>query len=124
MKSILPAVIFFFSTTIAQAQDGPVNTLPAGKYETVLKTIGTKWVKGDIEIVDENHYRLSAANEMGEYRFSATAQRIFFTSGPMKGAFAKTVRNGNQFSILLPLAENQQLGQSLASADIIGSLKN
>ncbi|MES2882557.1 MAG: hypothetical protein V4676_10440 [Bacteroidota bacterium] len=124
MKSLLPAVIFFFTSAFAQAQDAPVNSLPAGKYETVLKTSGTKWVKGDIELVDENHYRLSSANEMGEYRFSATAQRIFFTSGPIKGAFAKTVRNGNQVAILLPLAENQQLGQQLASADIIGSFKN
>ena len=124
MKSILPAVIFLFTTAFVQAQGGPVNSLPAGKYETVLKTNGTKWAKGDIELVDENHYRLSSASEVGEYRFSATAQRIFFTSGPMKGAFAKTVHNGNQPSILLPLAENKQLGQNLAGADIIGSFKN
>jgi hypothetical protein len=97
--------------------------LPSGKYETLIKNNG-KWDKGDIVLLDEGHYKITTSNETGEYRFSITAQRLFFTSGPLKGVFAKTTLNNNSPSILIPLSENQQLGLKLASADVVAYLRN
>ena len=87
-----------------------VSDLPSGKYETRAKTAQNKWEKGDIILIDDNHYKLSSGTETGDYKFSVAAQRIFFTSGPLKGAFTKVVSaNGNPV-IILPREENGGLG--------------
>lgn len=106
------------------AQDAPVNQLPPGKYETVTKNAAGRWSRGDIQLLDNSHYRLTNEGEAGEYRFSVTAQRVFFTSGPLKGAFAKTSMQQNQPAIVIPLQENQHLVNLSAGADIVGVLKN
>jgi hypothetical protein len=121
MKLFLLSTLFLLTVFSAKAQE--VKALPAGKYETLIKNNG-KWDKGDIVLLDETHYKISSANENGEYRFSATAQRIFFTSGPLKGIFTKTILTNGTPAILIPLTENQQLGFKLASDDIVGALKN
>jgi hypothetical protein len=109
---LLSIVLFFACTAFAQNQ---VQTLPTGKYETVTKTTESKWEKGDIMLLDGNKYKLSSTNEEGDYRFSHAAQRIFFTSGPLKGLFAKTSLNNNSPVIVLPVAENDQIGFKLSS---------
>jgi hypothetical protein len=121
MKLFLLFIVFSLTVLSTKAQQ--VSALPPGKYETVIKNNG-KWDKGDIVLVDEGHYKITSSNETGEYRFSVTAQRVFFTSGPLKGIFAKTTLSNNAPAILIPLAENQQLGLKLASADVLGYLKN
>ena len=121
MKLFLLSTLFLFTVLSTKAQE--VKTLPAGRYETAIKNNG-KWEKGDIVLLDDSHYKITSASESGEYRFSATAQRVFFTSGPLKGVFAKTTLANGSPAILLPLSENQQLGLKLATADIVGALKN
>lgn len=121
MKLFLLSIAFSLAAGAATAQH--VHTLPPGKYETLIKNDG-KWDKGDIVLLDEGHYKLSSGGETGEYRFSSTAQRVFFTSGPLKGIFAKTILSSNEPAILIPLSENRQLGLKLATADIVGSFKD
>lgn len=116
MKLVLLFSLLTLSVLGAKAQN--VASLPAGKYETTIRNNG-KWDKGDIVLLDEAHYRMSQNGDTGEYRFSVTAQRVFFTSGPLKGVFAKTVLSNNIPAILIPLSENQQLGLKLAVADIV-----
>jgi len=122
MKLILLSsfILLFF---VAGAQS-PVSALPPGKYETFIKQNQDKWTQGDIILLDASHYKVSSSNEVGEYKFSATAQRIFFVSGPLKTVFAKTTLNANQPAIVIPAAENEQQGLKLASADVWGYLKN
>ena len=83
-----------------------------------------KWNQGDIILVDGNHYKITSSEEVGEYKFSATAQRIIFVSGPLKTVFAKTILNSNTPTIVLPAAENEQQGLKLVSGDILAFLKN
>ena len=71
--------------------------------------------QGDIILVNDNQYRISTSNEVGEYRFSVTAQRVFFTSGPLKSLYAKTSTSNNTPIIVLPVAENQQQGLKISS---------
>lgn len=120
MKPVLLLFILIFSFHCVKAQ---VNTLPVGKYETSLREKGAKWEKGDIHIINERHYKISGSVESGVYKFSATAQRIFFTSGPLKGFFAKTVQQDNAIAIVIPVTENEQLGYNIAVADVWGYLK-
>lgn len=120
MKSVLLLVCLLTAGYFAGAQ---VQSLPEGRYETVLKEKGSKWDKGDIVIVDASHYKISTSKETGEYRFSSTAQRIFFTSGPLKSVFAKTAFNGKTPAIVIPASENEQLGLQVASADVWGTYK-
>lgn len=120
MKQVLLLLLFSFLITGAYAQAGEVQSLPAGKYETLLKDRKGKWDRGDLIILDDTHYRLSSSKEVGEYRFSATAQRLFFMSGPLKSVFAKTARSGNKPAIIIPAAENEQQGMKLAAADVWG----
>lgn len=122
MKYFLLTIMFVICYGYAQSQDRQASSLPAGKYETVLKSNQDKWDKGDIIIIDERQYKISTSNEIGEYRFSVTAQRVFFTSGPLKTVFAKTTVNNNNPAIVLPVSENQQAGLKLIS-DIWGYLK-
>jgi hypothetical protein len=123
MKQILLSSCIVLFCTISKAQDKQAAALPAGKYETILKSNQVKWEKGDIIILDEHQYKISTSNEIGEYRFSVTAQRVFFTSGPLKTVFAKTTLDNNNTAIVLPVSENQQTGLKLNS-DIWGYLKH
>jgi len=120
MKTLL--LLFFFALSISsQAQ---TSNLPAGRYETILKQTQSKWNQGDIILVDANHYKITSNDEIGEYKFSATAQRIIFISGPLKTAFAKTLLTSDKPTIILPLAENEQQGLKLVTADVIAYFKN
>ena len=123
MKLILLLFFFTLCSTVF-AQNGTANNLPTGKYETILKQSQNKWSQGDIILVDANHYRITSSEEIGDYKFSATAQRVFFVSGPLKTVFAKTILNTDKPTIILPVAENEQQGLKLATADVIAYLKN
>jgi hypothetical protein len=114
MKVFLLSFILILSAQFCKAQN-QVNTLPPGKYETVIKNNEDKWERGDIILLDDNRYKVSASTETGEYRFSVTAQRVFFTSGPLRNIYAKTSLNNNTPTIVLPVAENEQLGLKLPS---------
>ena len=122
MKLILLLSLFFISSVVA-AQNSNPNNLPSGRYETMLKQSQNKWDQGDIILVDGNHYKITSNDEIGEYKFSSTAQRIFFVSGPLKTVFAKTVLNTNKPTIILPAAENEPHGGNLATADVLAYLK-
>lgn len=104
MKRVLLGTALLFTAFLGKSQS--LNALPSGKYEMVIKEKQDKWDRGDIIIIDENKYRISTSNEVGEYRFSVTAQRIFFTSGPLKNAFAKTSTDNNNPVIVFPPSEN------------------
>ena len=123
MKQVLLSLCFVLFFITGQAQNNQAPSLPVGKYETVLKSNHNKWEKGDIIIIDQRQYKISSSNEVGEYRFSITAQRVFFTSGPLKTVFAKTTLDNNKTAIVLPVSENQQTGLQLHS-DIWGYHKH
>jgi hypothetical protein len=114
MRAVLLISTLFLSL-MSRAQTDHVNSLPSGKYETFTKNNLDKWERGDIIIIDESRYRISSNEEIGEYRFSATAQRVFFTSGPLKTVFAKTLLKNNTPAIVLPINENGHTGLKLAS---------
>ena len=122
MKLTLLLSIFALSAVLAQKNTN--TNLPIGKYETILKQSQSKWEQGDIILVDANHYKITSSDEVGEYKFSATAQRVFFVSGPLKTAFAKTILNTNKPTIVLPAAENEQQGLKLATTDVFAYFKN
>ena len=117
------AIVTVFSISKVLSQKNTTN-LPIGKYETVLKQTQSKWNQGDIILVDGNHYKITTSDEVGEYKFSATAQRIFFVSGPLKTAFAKTILDAGKPTIVLPAAENEQQGLKLATTDVFAYFKN
>lgn len=108
MKSFYLLLILISSAFFVQAQN--VTALSPGKYTTKLKATQNKWEKGDVVLLDDSRYKLSSDAEVGEYRFSAAAQRIFFTSGPLKGAFTKVALNNNKAVIIFPLEQNRELG--------------
>jgi hypothetical protein len=113
MKVFLLSIVIFFALTVhAQNQ---LQSLPTGKYETVTKNNRNKWERGDIILLEGNKYKLSTSNETGEYRFSSAAQRLFFTSGPLKSLFAKTSLDNNSPVIVLPVEENDQVGFKLSA---------
>ncbi|HEU0064244.1 MAG TPA: hypothetical protein VFQ58_04400 [Flavisolibacter sp.] len=114
MRSLLLSAGLLFTSMCSWSQKN-LSSLPAGKYETVIKSNQDKWERGDIIILDENKYKISTATEMGEYRFSVTAQRVFFTSGPLKGAFAKTSTDNNNPVIVFPTTENEHMGLKISS---------
>ncbi len=116
MKSSILSVLLILAVLFTKAQD--VSYLPAGKYETKTKLAQNKWEKGDIILIDDSHYKLSSSGEVGNYKFSIAAQRIFFISGSLKSAFTKVVSvNGNPV-IILPIEQNGSLG---LTADIWAS---
>ena len=115
MKAYLLSSLFLFTLLGAKAQNNQVNNLPAGKYETIVKSNQIKWERGDIILMDDNKYTVSTSNEVGEYRFSITAQRVFFTSGPLKSLFARTSQTNEAPAIVLPVTENAQYGLKLSS---------
>jgi hypothetical protein len=119
MKRIL-LLSFSLASLCGLSQSSSVTSLPMGKYETFLKQSQNKWVTGDIILLSQNQYKVSSTNEVGEYRFSASAQRVFFVTGPLKAVFAKTGLTEDKPSILLPFLENEQQGLKMISADIVG----
>lgn len=108
MKVFLLLITLAVFSIQSRAQSS-VQTLPAGTYETVSKSSAGKWERGDLVLLDNTRYRLSTSGEVGEYRFSVTAQKIFFTSGPLKSFNARTSSDKNKPVIVLPTSENEQL---------------
>lgn len=108
MKSFLLSLLFVSSAICVKAQN--VTALLPGKYESKFKSSQNRWEKGDVIILDDSHYRLSSDKEVGEYRLSVAAQRIFFTSGPLKSAFTKVALKNNQPVMIFPPELNQDLG--------------
>lgn len=108
MKSRLLTVLLFSAALSAKAQN--VTDLVPGKYESKTKAAQRRWEKGDVIILDDSRYRLSSDKEVGEYRFSVAAQRVFFTSGPLKGAYTKVTLKNSQPVIIFPSEQNQDLG--------------
>jgi hypothetical protein len=103
---------------ISHGQAGHVTSLPTGTYG-IQNSAAAKFTFGDIVLLDDSHYRLSSDGTTGDYKFSATAQRLLFVSGALKGAFARTVLNADGPAILIPLKENEELGIRLATADVV-----
>ena len=122
MKAFILSSTMILISLISRAQDIQVNNLPAGKYETVTRHNQAKWDLGDIILMPENKYKVSTSDEVGDYKFSVTAQRVFFTSGPLKSLYAKTAMKNDKPQIVLPVSENTQFGQKIPS-DIVGFLK-
>lgn len=120
MKTFLLCLLLSLGIT-APAQ---VEQLPQGRYEMIVKEKNIKWEKGDLLLLDDHRYKTTITNEIGEYRFSHTAQRIFFTSGPLKSLFARTVQTSGRPSIVFPFLENEQLGFQIAAADVYGYHRN
>ena len=108
---------FLIAATLSHAQNREVGQLPAGVYE-VQKGKPEAAFSGDIVLLNDNQYKLRNGSELGEYKFSVTAQRVLFISGPLKGIFAKTVINAGAPAIVLPKKENEALGYRLAEADV------
>jgi hypothetical protein len=107
MKSFTLLLFILFTTAHCDAQQRDVSDLPTGKYETRFKNNQAKWPGGDIFLSDGGQYKLSGASEQGEYRFSAAAQRVFFTAGPLKGMYASTALYNNSPVIIFPTTESQ-----------------
>ena len=78
MKHLILSLSCVFLMTLCKAQNSQVSNLPQGKYETVVKSNLNKWERGDIILMDDNKYKVSTSDEVGEYRFSIASQRIFF----------------------------------------------
>ena len=108
MKYSLLSTLLLISVLFTNAQN--VTELSPGKYETKTKVAQNNWEKGDIIIIDDSHYKLSSSGEVGDYKFSVAAQRIFFTSGPLKSAFTKVTSAKGKAVIILPLEQNESLG--------------
>ena len=108
MKYSLLSILLLLSVLFSHAQN--VTELSPGKYETKTKVAQNKWERGDIIIIDDSHYKLSSGGEVGDYKFSVAAQRIFFTSGPLKSAFTKVISSKGKAVIILPIEENESLG--------------
>lgn len=102
------------------AQTERITSLPAGLYE-VQNSTDTK-LSGNIVLLDDGTYRVGSETTTGTFKFSATAQRVLFVTGPLKGIFARTIINSGIPSIILPLKENEELGFKLAQ-DILALYK-
>ncbi len=107
MKNVL-LLLFLLTSLFIKAQS--VSNLSPGKYEAKLKAAQKAWEKGDIILLDESHYKLTAGGDAGEYKFSVAAQRIFFTSGPLKSVVTKVSVVNNKPVIIIPAEENSGLG--------------
>jgi hypothetical protein len=113
MKHFLLSLFLYLIAAPLMAQNNQVESLPAGTYETMAKNKTASWERGNIIILDDRHYKTTSDNLTGEYRFSVTAQRIFFTSGSLKSVFAKATVVNSKPVIVLPLQENEQIGMKL-----------
>lgn len=111
--------LFTLVSFAVQAQN-KVSVLPPGTYE-VQNTAPFNY--GNIVLIDDSHYRLSNENVVGEYKFSATAQRILFISGTLRSAFARITLSGTDPAIVLPLKENEEAGFKLVQADLMALYK-
>lgn len=112
--------IFMVAAVTVSAQTERITSLPPGLYE-VQHSTDTK-LTGNIVLLDDGSYRVGSETTTGTYKFSATAQRVLFVTGPLKGIFARTVINSGAPSIILPLKENEELGFKLAQ-DILALYK-
>lgn len=121
MKSSTICMLLLCAALSLQAQPKTVANLPPGQYIILLKQEGGQWTRGNIILINENRYRLTAEDEEGAYRISITAQRIFFTSGPLRGFFARLMLHSGQPAIELPQAENG--GQQGIAAGVIAVWK-
>jgi hypothetical protein len=110
--------LFFIASVAVQAQSGKVNRLPPGTYEIRKSAPLEKISSSEIILLDDNHYKLKNEKEVSNYKFSATAQRVLFLSGPLQGAYARIVVNSGVPAIVLPHKENEELGLKLADADV------
>lgn len=119
MRSSLLSLFMVASVTL-NAQTDRIVSLPVGVYE-VQNSTETK-LTGNIILLEDGVYRIGNETTTGNYKFSATAQRILFVTGPLKGIFARTVINSGSPSIILPLKENEELGFKLAQ-DILALYK-
>lgn len=108
MKPYLLFVFILLAALSGQAQN--VRSLSPGKYETRTKASPNRWDKGDIILLDDSHYKLSGSSEIGDYKFSVAAQRIFFSSGPLKSAYTKVILNSSKAVIVFPIEQNGDLG--------------
>lgn len=108
MKPFILFSLLVCSGLFVKAQN--VTSLSPGKYETKTKVAQNRWEKGDVLILDDSRYKLSGSEEIGEYRFSVAAQRIFFTTGPLKSAYTKVALNNNKPAIVFPIEQNSDLG--------------
>ncbi len=115
MKSILFSVVLTFFIFPCFAQQRPLINLPLGSYELISKSEENKWDQGNIIIVDQTKYKTSLKEEVGEYRFSVTAQRLFFLNGPLKHLYAKTSLTTEGPAIILPITENEHSGLKMTS---------
>ncbi len=107
------------AATFTHAQNSKVSKLPPGIYE--VQKAGK--INYDIILIDDSHYKLKHEDTVSEYKFSATAQRVLFITGALKGLFAKTVVSGNAPAIVLPKKENEALGHQLADVDVWAKYK-
>jgi hypothetical protein len=108
MKPFLLSTLLVLAVSSGNAQN--VTSLSPGKYEAKTKAAQNKWEKGDVILLDDSHYKLSGNSEVGDYRFSVAAQRIFFTSGPLKSAYTKVILHNNKPVIVFPIEQNGDLG--------------
>jgi hypothetical protein len=121
LKSFLISQLILCAALSLQAQPKKIVHLPAGHYSTLLDKDKSQWNRGDIVLISENRYRITTEATEGEYRTSITAQRIFFTTGPLRGFYARLLLHNNTPAIELPQAENSH--QSGISSDVIAVWK-
>jgi hypothetical protein len=122
MKLFLLTSFLLISAIAATAQSDKVITLTAGTY-AIQSGNDANWSHGSIVLIDDSHYKTSNETIIGDYRFSATAQRILFLSGSLKGVFARTAINAGAVAIILPLKENVELGFKMANTDVVAYYK-
>jgi hypothetical protein len=107
MKLLLLTLLVSAAFSQSSAQSAQVDQLPLGKYESRFRPNQQKWQEGDIILSNAGKYSLTGGEEGGEYRFSKAAQRVFFTSGRLKGMFATTTMVNNRAVIVFPITEVQ-----------------
>lgn len=90
-----------------QPQAQQVQDLPAGRYITLVMPGNLPWTQGPIVLEPSGDYKFSG--DSGEYKFSTAAQRVFFTSGPLKGVFALTRMEQGFPTIIFPANEHQPI---------------
>lgn len=120
MKLFLLIFVSYFFTNPVATQSGD---LPTGRYQAFFKQNQNKWVKGDIILMADGQYKISTDKEVGEYKYSATAQRIFFINGPLKSVYAKTMVGPKETAIIIPISENK-LPELKLTGDVWAYLKN
>lgn len=121
---LLSTFLLLGGTGFAQLET--VAELPIGVYFTYLSADDIKlnrWERGNVVLLDDSRYKLSTEEETGKYKFSATAQRVFFLTGPLQGVFAKSIISANKPAIILPGKENEKLHSKFFSTDVMACYK-